>query len=146
MTFLCYVSVLGLGFPFNVSKNWGKFWETKSSNYCLSLQIFSFDGWFTQLCGILRLEKLFEEFANFHPKDKEKLYGASTTILCDWDSRVSEEGTMERSWVVIWGFHNEGVTVERRAGGWGFKKKMTLSPSIMQIAYAHSIQKCNIVT
>ena len=88
-----------------------------------SLQIFSFDGWFTELCGILRLEKLFEEFANFHPKDKEKLYRASTTILCDWDSRVSEEGTMERSWVVIWGFHNEGVTVERRAGGWGFKKK-----------------------
>ena len=40
--------------------------------FSLNGQIFNFDGHFRELCGILRMKKLFGDFTNFHPTNKEE--------------------------------------------------------------------------
>ena len=60
----------------------------------LPSQIFNFNNYFGELCGILGLEKLFRGFTNFHLKDKEddSYVGVSIATLWDRDSKASKEG------------------------------------------------------
>ena len=46
-----------------------------SQIFNLNGQIFSFDGNFRELCGILGLENLFGDFTNFHPCEQGEIMG-----------------------------------------------------------------------
>ena len=52
----------------------------------------TFNDHFNELCGILGLEKLFQDFGNFHPTNNEKLFGVLAAALWDWHFRASKKG------------------------------------------------------